>query len=249
MWAITTRNHIYFRNYNEGSWNYVYSAKYAYQIDVNEQGVVWYQNLEGKAYRAVMPNGWSYAVPDYSDPFYYQYEDPTHIPWAKQVVSMGPDGDKSFAVEKESGVVWAQKSNKNKTLWYREKGHNNDGVVMKMISAGKDGRLWGTNNIFIGHTWTTVTYYKDTNDDMDNFNDWVRDTSMGCDKISATEDGRVCCIADDKKIYVSDKLGTWSKLEGKDRWDWTDNIHVTCASGGMLCAIDAPNDVYCDHDA
>ena len=205
-----------------------------------------------------MPNGWSSSVPDASDPFWFQYDDPTSIPYAKQVVSQGPDGDKAFVVEMYTGAIFYQQSNKNKTIWYREYGKNEfpgkypeagknydegNGLKMKMISVGKDGRLWGTNNISVGNKSESVTYYKDTNWGLQ---DWVRDTSSRCNKVSATEDGRVCCIGDDKRIYVSDKFRVWSKLEGKEPRDWSDIESVSCASGGMLCAIDGQKNVYCD---
>ena len=232
MWGTDAKNEIYFRDGIKGSWNKIYCKEYTRFISVNEDGNVWNVNPKGKAFIAQLPNGWTPKVQDARNPWWYQFEEPSHPPWLEMAV-YATHGDKVFGIQKDTGKVWAQKSNFNRTLWYREKGKNlKEGVLLTNISAGKDARIWGT-------TSKNAVYYKDTND-TGKFSDWVEDKSIKCRQVSATDDGRVCCNTAENTIYVSDKVGEWTQLDGWRNIGW-----VGCARGGDICATTNKSVIMC----
>ena len=239
MWGVSSDGKIWFRQQKvqNSSWVNVFSKGdgEVNTVSVNDEGTVWHTSGRGKAFRAVMPEGYSSGIEHAANPWWYQFRRPTYPPWARIVVN-SPQGDKAFAIDSSTGLVWAQQSNNNKTKWYLEKGSDSkQHKKMLNISAGKDGRIWGVGPM-------DNLYYKDTKDSNDqrNTKDWVYDDSIECTQVSATGDGRVCCLSNKNTIYVSYKVGVWAKLSG-----WKNIISVGCGNGGNICAVTKKKNVYC----
>jgi hypothetical protein len=199
IWAISIDEDIY--AWNGNSWQQTPGAKLR-QLSAAEDGSVWGVNQEGQAYR------WNVDLKTWQ-----------HVPCEWPLVHLAVGNEREvWGVINNNGEI-DPRSRSNVVHWDGKNWVISGNEVMKLVSCGADGTLWGINQERF-----TFRFKKDTQE-------WVQ--MPGSFKQVSVGSARHVWGVDSKDTIYKWKSGRWQRVTAS-----ATPQHISVASDGSIVTVD-----------